>query len=285
MNKKIETSPIYMEHALKSYFREIRSIPLLTPKEEIELNKKIKKGDEKARKRMIQSNLRLVINIAKRYIHFGIPLLDLIEEGNLGLMKAVDKFDHRKGFRFSTYAAWWIRQGITRSISDQGKLIRMPVYMNELVAKWKKTKEVMAQKLKHIPSDEDIAKKLKVSKSQMEQVNFWLTSKTSSLEAPIGEDDDSQVGDLVEDQTTAPPDIEIKHLLDKEKVDNLLELMTEREREVLDMRFGLADGKTYTLAEVAKKLGVSRERIRQIEEEALKKLRKFVEQQEKELYR
>jgi len=274
-----------MEHALKSYFREIRSIPLLTPKEEIELNKKIKKGDEKARKRMIQSNLRLVINIAKRYIHFGIPLLDLIEEGNLGLMKAVDKFDHRKGFRFSTYAAWWIRQGITRSISDQGKLIRMPVYMNELVAKWKKTKEVMAQKLKHIPSDEDIAKKLKVSKSQMEQVNFWLTSKTSSLEAPIGEDDDSQVGDLVEDQTTAPPDIEIKHLLDKEKVDNLLELMTEREREVLDMRFGLADGKTYTLAEVAKKLGVSRERIRQIEEEALKKLRKFVEQQEKELYR
>ena len=272
-----------MEHALKSYFREIRTIPLLTPQDEIELNKKIKKGDEKARKRMIQSNLRLVINIAKRYIHFGIPLLDLIEEGNLGLMKAVDKFDHRKGFRFSTYAAWWIRQGITRSISDQGKLIRMPVYMNELVAKWKKTKEMMAQKLKHIPSDEDIAKKLKVSKSQMEQVNFWLTSKTSSLEAPIGEDDDSQVGDLVEDQTTAPPDIEIKHLLDKEKVDNLLELMTEREREVLDMRFGLADGKTYTLAEVAKKLGVSRERIRQIEEEALKKLRKFVEQQEKEL--
>ena len=274
-----------MEHALKSYFREIRTIPLLTPQDEIDLNKKIKKGDEKARKKMIQSNLRLVINIAKRYIHFGIPLLDLIEEGNLGLMKAVDKFDHRKGFRFSTYAAWWIKQGITRSISDQGKLIRMPVYMNELVAKWKKTKEMMAQKLKHIPSDEDIAKKLKVSKSQMEQVNFWLSSKTSSLEAPIGEDDDSQVGDLVEDQTTASPDIEIKHLLDKEKVENLLELMTEREREVLDMRFGLADGKTYTLAEVAKKLGVSRERIRQIEEEALKKLRKFVEQQEKELYR
>ena len=274
-----------MEYALKSYFKEIRSIPLLTPKEEIELNKKIKKGDEKARKRMIQSNLRLVINIAKRYVHFGIPLLDLIEEGNLGLMKAVDKFDHRKGFRFSTYAAWWIKQGITRSISDQGKLIRMPVYMNELMAKWKKSKEMMSQKLKRIPSDEDIAKKLKVSQSQMEQVNFWLSSQTSSLEAPIGEDDDSQVGDLVEDQTTAPPDSEIKHLLDKEKIENLLELMTERERQVLDMRFGLADGKTYTLAEVARKLGVSRERIRQIEEEALTKLRKFVQQQEKELYK
>src|SRR4030042_1139573 len=235
-----------MEYALKTYFKEIRTFPLLTSKDEVELNKKIRKGDEKARKRMIQSNLRLVINIAKRYIHFGIPLLDLIEEGNLGLMKAVDKFDHKRGFRFSTYAAWWIKQGITRSISDQGKLIRMPVYMNELVSKWKKTKEMMAQKLKHIPSDEDIAKKLKVSKSQMEQVNFWLTSQTSSLEAPIGEDDDSQVADLVQDETSASPDIVIKHLLDKEKVDNLLELMTEREREVLDMRFGLADGKTKT---------------------------------------
>ena len=273
-----------MEQALKTYLKDIRNIPLLTPKEEIDLSKRIKKGDEQARKKMIQSNLRLVINIAKRYMHLGIPLLDLIEEGNIGLMKAVAKFNHRRGYRFSTYAAWWIKQGITRSISEQGKLIRMPVYMNELIAKWKKTKEQMSQKLKRLPSDEEIAKKLKIIKNQMAQINFWLSAQTSSLEAPVGEEDESQVLDLVEDQTAVPPDAEIKRFFDKEKLDSLLDMMNERERQVLDMRFGLIDGKSHTLAEVAKKLGVSRERIRQIEEEALKKLHRFVQQQEGELY-
>ena len=273
-----------MEQALKSYLKDIRDIPLLTPGEEISLSKRIKKGDEQARKKMIQSNLRLVINIAKRYMHLGIPLLDLIEEGNLGLMKAVAKFDHRRGYRFSTYAAWWIKQGITRSISEQGKLIRMPVYMNELIAKWKKTKERMSQKLKRLPSDEEVAKKLKIIKGQMEQINFWLSAQTSSLEAPVGEEDDSQVLDLVEDQAAVPPDAEIKRFFDKEKLDSLLDIMSERERRVLDMRFGLIDGKPHTLAEVANKVGVSRERIRQIEEEALKKLHRFVKQQEGDLY-
>jgi len=273
-----------MEQALKNYLKDIRDIPLLTHKEEIELAKKIKKGDEQARKKMIQSNLRLVINIAKRYMHLGIPLLDLIEEGNLGLMKAVAKFNHKKGYRFSTYGAWWIKQGITRSISEQGKLIRMPVYMNELIAKWKKTKEQMSQKLKRLPCDEEIAKKLKIAKNQMEQINFWLSAQTSSLEAPVGEEDESQVLDLVEDQAAVPPDAEIKRFFDKEKLDNLLDMMNNRERQVLDMRFGLIDGKSHTLAEVAAKLGVSRERIRQIEEEALKKLHRFVQQQESELY-
>lgn len=269
--------------ALKTYLKEIRGIPLLTPEEEIQLSRRIKKGDEQARKQMIRANLRLVINIAKRYFHLGIPLLDLIEEGNLGLMKAVDKFNPRKGYRFSTYAAWWVKQAITRSIIEQGKMIRIPVYMNELIAKWKKTSEEMSQKLKRIPSEQEIAKKMRISAAKTKQITFWLSTQTSSLEAPIGEEGESQVMDLVQDQTAVSPDEEIDHFLDKERVSNLLEIMTQREKEVLDMRFGLADGKPHTLAEVSDKFGISRERVRQIEEGALKKLRKFVEQQEKDL--
>lgn len=262
--------------ALRTYLKEVRTIPLLTAEEEISLSKLTRKGNEQARKKMIQSNLRLVINIAKRYMRLGTPFLDLIEEGNLGLMKAVEKFNPQKGFRFSTYAAWWIKQAITRSISEQGKMIRVPVYMNDLITKWRKTKERLAQKLKRIPSDEEIAKKLKLPKGKVEQINFWMTTSTSSLEAPISEEGEGKVADLIEDQTAIQPDSTIEHLLDKERVENLLEIMSERERGILDMRFGLADKRPHTLAEVAKKLGVSRERVRQIEEGALKKLRKFV---------
>ena len=269
--------------ALKTYLKEIRVIPLLTAAEEVTLNKKVLKGDEQARKAMIRANLRLVINIAKRYMYLGVPFLDLIEEGNLGLMKAVDKFDAKKGFRFSTYAAWWIKQSITRSISEQGKIIRVPVYMNEIISKWKKQKEQMSQKLRRVPTDEEIAKKLKIPQDKIKDINFWMSTTTSSLEAPIGEDSESQVSDLIEDHNAAPPDIEIEHLLDRERVDNLLEIMSDREREVLDMRFGLDNDKPHTLAEVAVHLGVSRERVRQIEEAALKKLRRFVEQQKQEL--
>lgn len=269
--------------ALKTYLKEVRLFPLLTAKQEIELNKRIRKGDEIARRDMIRANLRLVINIAKRYMGIGTPFLDLIEEGNLGLIKAVERFDHRKGFRFSTYAAWWIRQGITRSISEQSKMIRVPVYMNDLITKWKKNKESLSQKLKRAPSNEEIAKKLKLSPKKVERINFWMSSTTSSLEAAIGEDDENQISDLVEDKNAVPPDAGIERLLDRERVDNLLEAMPEREREILDLRFGLTNAKPQTLAEVAQKLGVSRERIRQIEEAALKKLRKFVVSQEKEL--
>jgi RNA polymerase primary sigma factor len=268
--------------ALKTYLKEIRTIPLLTAQQEIDLSKKIKKGDEMARKAMIRANLRLVINIAKRYIHLGIPLLDLIEEGNLGLMKAVDKFNPKKGFRFSTYAAWWIRQGIIRAIAQQGKMVRLPVYVNEMLTKWKKTKEQLTQKLKRTPTDEDIAKRMKLHKDKIEEINMWLSTKTSSLEAPIGEEEENQVLDLVENQNAVSPDASVEQIFDKERVENLLEKMTDREREVLDMRFGLVNGKTHTLAEVAKKLGVSRERIRQIEEEALVKLRSFVKEQEQD---
>lgn len=270
--------------ALRTYLKEIRVIPLLTAKEEIELSKRLKKGDEQARKKMIRSNLRLVVNIAKRYMYLGTPFLDLIEEGNLGLMKAVDKFNPQKGFRFSTYAAWWIKQSITRSISEQGKMIRMPVYMSELITKWKKTKEHLAQKLKRPASDEDVAKRLKLPRDKIEQINFWLSATTSSLEAPIGEEDENEVMDLLEDHTAVQPDEKIETLLDKERVSNLLGIMSSRERKVLDLRFGLEENRPHTLAEVAKKLGVSRERIRQIEEVALKKLRKFVEQHDKGIY-
>lgn len=268
--------------ALKNYLKEIRGIPLLTAEQEVELSKKIKKGNEQARKQMIRANLRLVINIAKRYMHLGIPFLDLVEEGNLGLMKAVERFNHKKGFRFSTYAAWWIKQSITRSISEQGKMIRVPVYMNEIIAKWKKTKENLSQKMKCVPMDTIIAKKMKLSTDKIEQVNFWLTTTTSSLEASIG-DEDGQVMDLIEDQNSVSPDAEISQMMNKERVESLLEITSKREKIVLDMRFGLEDGKTHTLAEVARKLGISRERVRQIEEEAFKKLRKFVKQQEKSL--
>ncbi|MFA5145167.1 MAG: RNA polymerase sigma factor RpoD/SigA [Candidatus Omnitrophota bacterium] len=269
--------------ALKTYLKEIKTIPLLTHEEEISLSKKAKRGDEQARKQMIRANLRLVINIAKRYMYLGIPFLDLIEEGNLGLMKAVDKFNHKKGFRFSTYAAWWIKQSITRSISEQGKMIRVPVYMNDRITKWKKHKEHLTQKLKRAPTDAEIAKKLKIPKDKIEQINFWMSTTTSSLEAPIGDDNEKQVSELVEDHTTQAPDAAIEHVFDKERLNSLLDIMAGRERQILDLRFGLADTKPHTLAEVAKKLGVSRERIRQIEETALKKLRKFVEQQEGEV--
>ncbi len=265
--------------ALRTYLKEIRNIPLLTPQEEITLSKRIKKSDEQARKTMIRANLRLVINIAKRYMHLGTPFLDLIEEGNLGLMKAVDKFDPRKGFRFSTYAAWWVRQAITRAIFEQGKIIRMPVYTNELISKWKKTNERLTQRLRRPPTDEEIAKKMKISKTKMKQINFWLATKTSSLEAPLGAEDEGQILDLVQDETAIAPDTEIERLFDKERIASLLEIMTTREKTVLDMRFGLADGRSHTLAEVADKLKVSRERVRQIEEQALRKLRKFIHEQ------
>jgi len=249
----------------------------------VALSRRIKKGDEQARKEMIRANLRLVINIAKKYFYLGIPFLDLIEEGNLGLMKAVDRYNHKTGFRFSTYAAWWIRQSITRSITEQGKMIRIPVYMNELIAKWKKTSERLSQKLKRLPKDEEIAKKMRISRDKTKQINFWLNTQTSSLDAPVGDEGESQIMDLVQSQTAISPDKEIDRFLDKERIGNLLELMTDREKDILDMRFGLAAGKPHTLAEASKKLGISRERVRQIESEALGKLRRFVLQQEKEI--
>ncbi len=267
---------------IKSYLKQIRKTPLLSPKDELRLSRLVKKGDQEARRKMIRANLRLVINIAKRYSHFGLPLMDMIEEGNIGLMKAVDKFNPRKGYRFSTYAAWWIKQSITRAIAEQVKIIRTPAYLNELFIRWKKASERLSQKLRRQPTKEEIAKKLRLSKSQAELIDSWLSTQTSSLDAPISEDGSTQVLDLIEDEAAKSPDASISRLMLRENVENLLELMSPREREILDMRFGLLDGKTHTLADVAKKIGVSRERVRQVEEQALKKLRKFVRLQERE---
>lgn len=267
---------------LRAYLKEIRTFPLLKPEEEITLAKRIKRHDKEAYNRMVRSNLRLVVNIAKRYIHFGIPFMDLIEEGNLGLMKAVEKFNPKKGYRFSTYAAWWIKQSITRSISEQGKIIRIPVYMQEHLNKYKKTSERLSQKLRRQPREEEIAKKMKLPVKKIREINNW-TLKPASLEERMGDEGEDELKDVIEDKNSASPQEELQVFLQRERIDNLLDKMEQREKEILDLRFGLVDGTTHTLAEVSKKIGVSRERIRQIEESALKKLRKFVEAQEEEL--
>lgn len=265
--------------SIKTYLKEIRHIPLLTAKEEIVLARKIRKGNKPAREKMIRSNLRLVINIAKRYSNFGIGLMDLIEEGNIGLMKAVDKFKPSKGFRFSTYAAWWIKQAISRSIIDQGKMIRIPVYMNESILKWRRTSDALQHKLKRAPQVGEIAKKMGVSVDKVRKLSNW-TAKMASLEAPIGDENKGQIKDIIEDENLLAPDEELEQFFNKERTVDLLGIMNKRERHILDLRFGLSDGKPHTLADISKKLGVSRERVRQIEELALKKLRRFIKQQE-----
>lgn len=266
---------------IKSYIKEVRKIPLLTAKEEIELSKKALKGDQEARDRMIRANLRLVINIAKKYIHLGIPFMDLIEDGNVGLMKAVEKFNPKKGFRFSTYAAWWIKQSITRSIFDSSRTVRIPVYVNELLTKYKKTNEKLMGKLRRVPSEKEIARSMQTTEEKVAKMRTYIT-RTSSLDAPIDEEGGNEIIDLIEDKTTASPETEINIFFKKERLSGLLGCVNERENQVLSMRYGLKDGRRQTLAEVSKKLHVSRERIRQIEENALKKLKKFMTEQEKE---
>lgn len=266
---------------IKAYLKDVRPIPLLTPEEEISLAKRIQKGDEEARHRMIRSNLRLVISIAKRYINLGVPLSDLIEEGNIGLMKSVEKFDPDRGFRFSTYAAWWIKQGISRAIIDQGKMIRVPVYMNEEILKYKKCVEHLTHKLARKPRVGEIAKKLRVSVDRVRELEGSI-AKMSSLDAPIGEDGEGQISDIIEDKNAASPDEELETFFNKERAIGFMKLLGERERTILEMRYGLKDGKTHTLAEIAKVLKVSRERIRQLEAATIKKIRQVLEQQDKD---
>lgn len=265
--------------SIKTYLKEIRHIPLLKPEEEIALAKKVRQGSQEARRRMIRSNLRIVVNIAKRYTYFGLPLIDLIEEGNIGLMKAVDKFNPKRGFRFTTYAAWWIRQAISRAISEQGRMIRVPVYISDMITKLRKTNETLSQTLGRLPNSPELARAMNMSAEKLKQLDSWIT-KTSSLEAPVGEEGEEQIKDLIEDQNTESPKDGISRTLDRERVVSLLDHITERERHVLDMRFGLHNQKPNTLAAVARKMKVSRERIRQIEQVALKKLRKLATAQE-----
>lgn len=265
---------------IRAYFKDVRQVPLLSPEEEVALARRIKKGDAPAREHMIKANLRLVISIAKRYMNLGIPLSDLIEEGNIGLMRAVDKFDPKRGFRFSTYAAWWIKQSISRSIVDQGKMIRIPVYMNEELAKYKKVSEKLTHKLKRKPRVAEIAKKMQITVGKVREIHQCVT-KMSSLDAPIGEEGEGQFIDLVEDTSMEAPHEELESFLNKERTTSFLDMMTDKEREVLELRYGIVDGEKQTLAKIAKKLGVSRERVRQIQDGAIKKLQKIFKRQEK----
>ena len=266
---------------IRSYLKDIRSIPLLTAKEEIDLAKKIKRGDRKAKRQMTLSNLRLVISIAKRYSHLGVPLLDLIEEGNIGLMKAVTKYNPAKGFRFSTYGAWWIRQYITRAIANQGKTVRIPVYMTELISKFKRITEALSQKLGRKPTAMEIARRMRLPVERIERLQELVSaSQATSLETPVGEEGETEMIDLLEDESTSSPQEGIGRFLQHERIGALLKQMGDRERRVLVLRYGLDDGISRTLGETAKFFGVTRERVRQIEVAAMRKLRVLIAAEE-----
>ena len=257
---------------VKVYLKEIGRIPLLTPEEEIELAVRITDDDEAAKKRLAEANLRLVVSIAKRYVGRGMQFLDLIQEGNLGLIKAVDKFDYTKGFKFSTYATWWIRQAITRAIADQARTIRIPVHMVETINKVKKTNSQLLHKNGRDPSAEEIARELNMPVSKIREI-LRVAQEPVSLETPIGEEEDSHLGDFIPDDDAPAPADAASILLLKEQLDEVLKTLTTREAKVLALRFGLEGGHPHTLEEVGKEFDVTRERIRQIEAKALRKLR------------
>jgi len=268
--------------AIRLYLKDIKKISLLTPEEEIYLANRIKKGDKQARVKMIQANLRLVINIAKKYSHLGVSILDLIEEGNLGLMKAVEKFNPKKGYRFSTYAAWWIRQYISRAIANQGKTVRMPVYIIELLMRFKKVQDHLTNALKRKPRLNEIAKRMSLPMKRAKQLNK-MAAGTSSLNAPVGEEGSTEFLDLIEDENIVSAVDELSNFLTQERIKLLLEKMSKREQKILSLRFGLKDGVSHTLRDTAKHFGITRERVRQIESAAMKKMRELMAQQEKEV--
>ncbi|MBA9085192.1 RNA polymerase primary sigma factor [Fontibacillus solani] len=263
---------IKINDPVRMYLKEIGRVPLLTADDEMELAKRIENGDEEAKRRLAEANLRLVVSIAKRYVGRGMLFLDLIQEGNMGLIKAVEKFDHKKGFKFSTYATWWIRQAITRAIADQARTIRIPVHMVETINKLIRVSRQLLQELGREPAPEEIAAEMELSVEKVREI-MKIAQEPVSLETPIGEEDDSHLGDFIEDhEAMAPADAAAYELL-KEQLEDVLDTLTEREENVLRLRFGLDDGRTRTLEEVGKVFGVTRERIRQIEAKALRKLR------------
>jgi RNA polymerase primary sigma factor len=263
---------IKINDPVRMYLKEIGRVPLLSAEDEIQLAKRIEDGDEEAKRRLAEANLRLVVSIAKRYVGRGMLFLDLIQEGNMGLIKAVEKFDFNKGFKFSTYATWWIRQAITRAIADQARTIRIPVHMVETINKLIRVSRQLLQELGREPLPEEIAKEMDLSVDKVREI-MKIAQEPVSLETPIGEEDDSHLGDFIEDQEAlAPADAAAYELL-KEQLEDVLDTLTEREENVLRLRFGLDDGRTRTLEEVGKVFGVTRERIRQIEAKALRKLR------------
>lgn len=263
---------IAIDDPVKVYLKEIGRVPLLTPEEEIDLAIRISKGDAVAKKRLSEANLRLVVSIAKRYLGRGMQFLDLIQEGNLGLIKAVEKFDYTKGFKFSTYATWWIRQAITRAIADQARTIRIPVHMVETINKVKKVSSQLLHTNGHAPTADEIAEELEMSVDKVREI-MRVAQEPVSLETPIGEEEDSHLGDFIPDDDAPAPADAASHTLLKEQLSEVLDTLTPREEKVLRLRFGLEDGRSRTLEEVGREFNVTRERIRQIEAKALRKLR------------
>ncbi len=263
---------ISIEDPVRMYLKEIGKVPLLSAEEEIELAKRMSEGDEEAKKRLAEANLRLVVSIAKRYVGRGMLFLDLIQEANLGLIKAVEKFDYQKGFKFSTYATWWIRQAITRAIADQARTIRIPVHMVETINKLIRVSRQLLQELGREPLPEEIAKELDMPVERVREI-LKISQEPVSLETPIGEEEDSHLGDFIQDDNVPVPAEAAAATLLKEQLDEVLDTLTEREQKVLRLRFGMNDGRARTLEEVGKEFDVTRERIRQIEAKALRKLR------------
>lgn len=257
---------------VRMYLKEIGRVDLLSGEEEIKLANRIEEGDEEAKRRLAEANLRLVVSIAKRYVGRGMLFLDLIQEGNMGLIKAVEKFDYRKGFKFSTYATWWIRQAITRAIADQARTIRIPVHMVETINKLIRVQRQLLQDLGREPTPEEIGEDMDLTPDKVREI-LKIAQEPVSLETPIGEEDDSHLGDFIEDQDATSPSEHAAYELLKEQLEDVLDTLTDREENVLRLRFGLDDGRTRTLEEVGKVFGVTRERIRQIEAKALRKLR------------
>jgi RNA polymerase primary sigma factor len=260
---------------MKIYLKQIEHIPLLTPELEIELATEIQTDSPKAdesRHRMIRSNLRLVISIAKRYSNMGLSFSDLVEEGNIGLMRAVEKFNPERGYRFSTYASWWIKQAIMRALSNQGKTIRIPVYMYDVISKWRRVRDGLMQKLNRVPTRKEIAKLMQVPVSKIKEIEN-IAGRPSSLNAPVSLDGTAELIDLIEDDSSHAPDVQIAETLKNERIGKLLDKLDERERKILQLRFGLGNDDPHTLEEVAQQFGITRERVRQIEASSLKKIR------------
>lgn len=276
LEKELEAAPVSAEDRptldhVRQYLKEIGRVPLLTYAEEVELAKAIKRGDESARARLIEANLRLVVSIAKKYINRGLSLSDLIQEGNQGLMRAVEKYDWKRGFKFSTYATWWIRQAITRAIADQARTIRIPVHMVETINRVMRTSRRLMQELGREPTYEEIGEQLDMDPARVREI-IKIAQEPTSLETPVGEDEESRLGDFIEAQTAKPEEAAGNQLL-KEHIGDVLRTLTPREAKVLALRFGLEDGRPRTLEEVGKEFNVTRERIRQIEAKAIRKLR------------
>ena len=261
----------YLSDPVRMYLREIGRVSLLTYQEEVALAKRVEKSDRRAREKLINANLRLVVSIAKKYVNRGLTLLDLIEEGNIGLMRAVIKYDWRRGFKFSTYATWWIRQAITRAIADQARTIRIPIHMVETINKFNRISRKLMQELGREPSPEEVAMEMEIPVEKVREI-VKVSQEPASLEAPVGEEEDSRLGDFIQDASASPTDQATQALL-KDHIREMLDTLSPREAKVLEYRFGLEDGKQRTLEEVGREFGVTRERIRQIEAKAIRKLR------------